>query len=98
MEYAFNVCRDNLKADRSYLRDGRIFFTYKLLNLLSPCPHEQIFNMIGMKYSVRNFLLRPSMIKMYTIEKQEIMGWIPRNATELVADFNVNFGIIHKKT
>ena len=98
MDYTFNVCRNDLKADRSYLRDERIFFTYEFLNLLSPYPHAQIFNMIGRKYSVRDVLLRPSRIKMYTIKKQEIMGQILRNANELVSDFNVDFGIIRKTT
>jgi transposase len=35
MEYAFNVYKNDLEADRSYLRDGHMLFTYMFLNLLS---------------------------------------------------------------
>ncbi len=34
VEYAFNVFKNDLKVDRSYLRDDHILFSYVFLNLL----------------------------------------------------------------
>lgn len=52
MEYAFNVYKNDFEADRSYLRDNHMLFTYMFLNLLSLYLHFQILNMIDGKYSV----------------------------------------------
>ena len=65
VEYAINVYKNDLEADRSYLRDDHMLFTYMFLNLLSLYLHFQILNMIDGKYSVRDILLILSRIKMY---------------------------------
>ena len=57
MEYAFNVYKNDLEADRSFLRDDHMIFTYVFLNLLSLYLHFQILNMIDGKYSVKDVLL-----------------------------------------
>lgn len=80
MEYAFNVYKNDLEADRSNLRDDSMISTYKFLNLLSLYLHFQILNMIDGKYSVRDVLLILSSIKMYRLEKSEIMSEIPKKA------------------
>ena len=74
MEYAFNVYKNDLEADRSYLRDDHMMFPYMFLNLLSLYLHFQIRNRIDGKYSVRDILLILSRIKMYRMEKGEIMS------------------------
>jgi transposase len=80
VEYAFNVYKNDLEADRSNLRDDSMISTYKFLNLLSLYLHFQILNMIDGKYSVRDVLLILSSIKMYRLEKSEIMSEIPKKA------------------
>ncbi|EQD26587.1 hypothetical protein B1A_21837, partial [mine drainage metagenome] len=57
VEYAFNVYKNDLESDRSYLRDDHMLFSYMFLNLLSLYLHFQILNMISGKYSVRDVLL-----------------------------------------
>ena len=83
MEYAFNVYKNDLEADRSYLRDDHMLFTYMFLNLLSPYLHFQILNMIGGKYGVRDILLILSRTKMYRMEKSKIMSEILKNQGSL---------------
>ncbi len=46
MEYAFNVYKNDLEADRSYLGDDHMLFSYMFLNLLSLYLHFQILNML----------------------------------------------------
>ena len=97
VEYAFNVYKNDLEADRSYLRDDHMLFTYMFLNLLSLYLHFQILNMIDGKYSVRDVLLILSGIRMYRMEKGEIMSEIPKKAKDLVADLNIDLDILRKK-
>ena len=96
VEYAFNVYKNDLEADRSYLRDDRMLFTYMFLNLLSLYLHFQILNMIDGKYSVRDVLLILSRIKIYDLGKQEILGEVPKKARELVQDLKINLDILRK--
>ena len=97
VEYAFNVYKNDLEADRSYLRDDHMLFTYMFLNLLSLYLHFQILNMIDGKYSVRDVLLILSRIKMYRMEKSEIMSEIPKKARELVEKLGIDLDMLCKK-
>ena len=49
VEYAFNVYKNDLEADSSYLSDDHMISTYMFLNLLSLYLHFQILNMIDRK-------------------------------------------------
>ncbi len=98
MEYAFNVFKNDLETDRSYLRDDRMLFTYMFLNLLSLYLHFQILNMIDGKYNVRDVLLILSRIKIYKMEKSEIMSEITKKAKDLVADLKIDLDILRKKS
>ena len=80
MEYAFNVYKNDLEVDRSYLREDHMLFTYMFLNLLSLYLHSQILNSIEGKYSARDVLLILSRIKMYSFEKKEMMNVVPKKA------------------
>ena len=80
VEYAFNVFKNDLEADRSYLRDDGMLFVYMFLNLISLYLHFQILNMISGKHSVRDVLLILSRIKIYDLGKQEMLGEIPKKA------------------
>jgi transposase len=78
--YAFNVYKNDLEVDRSYLREDHMLFTYMFLNLLSLYLDFQILNLIEGKYSVRDILLILSRIKMYGFEKKEMMSVVPKKA------------------
>ena len=97
VEYAFNVYKNDLEADRSYLRDDHMLFTYMFLNLLSLYLHFQILNIIDGKYSVRDVLLILSRIKMYRMEKSEIMSEIPKKSRELVEKLEIDLDMLCKK-
>ncbi len=84
MEYAFNVYKNDLEADRSYLRDDHMLFTYMFLN------------MIDGKYIVRDVLLILSRIKIYRMENQEIMNEIPKKAKDLVSDMKIDLDVLRK--
>ena len=96
VEYAFNVYKNDLEADRSYLRDDSVISTYMFLNLLSLYLHFQILNMIDGKYSVRDVLLILSRIKMYRMENGEIMSEIPKKARELVEKLGIDLSMLCK--
>ena len=97
VEYAFNVNKNVLEADRSYLRDDHMLFTYMFLNLLSLYLHFQTLNIIDRKYSVRDVLLGLSRIKMYRMEKSEIMSEIPKKSRELVKKLEIDLNMLCKK-
>ena len=97
MEYAFNVYKNDLEADRSYLRDNHMISTYIFLNLLSLYLHFQILNMIDGKYSVRDVLLILSRIKIYSMERSEIMSEVTKKAKDLVSDLKIDLDILRKK-
>ena len=96
VEYAFNVYKNDLEADRSYLRDDRMLFTYMFLNLLSLYLHFQILNMVDGKYNLRDVLLILSRINIYDLGKQEMLGEVPKKARELVQDLKINLDILRK--
>ena len=98
VEYAFNVYKNDLEADRSYLRDDHMMFTYMFLNLLSLYLHFQILNMIDGKYSVKDVLLILSRIKIYRMEKGEIISELPKKARDLVSDMKIDLDILRKNT
>ena len=70
--------------------------TYMFLNLLSLYLHFQILNMIDGKYSVRDILLILSRIKMYGMERSEIMSEIPIKARELVEKLGIDLSMLCK--
>ena len=74
-----------------------MFFIYMFLNLLSHYLHFQILNMRDEKYSVRDILLILSRIKMYRMEKQEILSEIPTKAKNLVINLKIDQNMLCKK-
>ena len=98
VEYAFNVYKNDLEVDCLYLRNDHMLFTYMFLNLLSLYLHFQILNIIDGKYSVRDVLLILSRIKMYRMERSEIMSERPKKAKDLASDLKIDFDILRKKS
>jgi len=82
--------------DLSSIFSDHMLFTYMFLNLLSLFLHFQILNMIGGKYSVRDVLLILSRIKMYKIEKSEILSEIPKKSRELVEKLDIDLSMLCK--
>ena len=97
VEYAFNVYKNDLEADRSYLRDNHMISTYMFLNLLSLYLHFQILSMIEGKYSVIDVLLILSRIKIYSMERSEIMSEVKKKVKDLMSDLKIDLGILRKK-
>ncbi len=96
VEYAFNVFKNDLEADRPYLRDDHMLFSYLFLNMLALNLHFQILNRIDGRYSVRDALLILSRIKIYTLDGAKIMGEIPKRANELVKQLDVDLNMLRK--
>ena len=96
VEYAFNVLKNDLDADRSYLRDDRMLSSWMFLNLLSLYLHFQTLNSIDGRYSVRDILLILSRIKVYDLGKREILEEIPKKSRELVESLNIDTEILRK--
>jgi hypothetical protein len=53
--------------------------------------------MIDGKYSVRDVLLILSRIKIYRMERNEIMSEVPKKAKDLVSDLKIDLDILRKK-
>jgi len=70
---------------------------YTFLNLLSLYLHFQILIMIEGKYSVRGVLLILSIIKMYWMEKSEIMSDIQKKSGEFVEKPAIDMDLLCKK-
>jgi len=70
-----------------------MLFTYMFLNLLFLYMHFQILNMISGKYSVREVLLILSRIKMYRMEKAEIVSEMPKKANGLIMVLKIDLGM-----
>jgi Transposase len=97
VEYAFNVYKNDLETDRSYIRDDHMLSSYMFLNLLSLYLHFQLLNMIDGKYSVRDILLILSRIKIYNTGKTEMVSEIPKKAKELISKLGIDLDILRKK-
>ncbi|AGO60045.1 transposase IS4 family [Ferroplasma acidiphilum] len=97
VEYAFNVYKNDLEADRSYIRDDHMLSAYMFLNLLSLYLHFQVLNMIDGKYSVKDVLLILSRIKIYNTGKTEMVSEIPKKAKELISKLGIDLDILRKK-
>ena len=54
--------------------------------------------MIDGKYSVRDILLLLTWIKIYGMEKKEIISEIPKKAKDLVKDLRIDRDMLFKKT
>ena len=70
--------------------------TYMFLNLLSLYLHFQILDMIDGKYSVRDVLFILSRIRIYRMERNEIMSEIPKRARELVEKLGIDLSMLCK--
>lgn len=86
-----------MEADRSYLRDDNMPFSYMFLNLLSLYLHFQILNIINGKYSVKDILLILLRIKIYNTGNSEILSEIPKKARENVDKLKIDLNILRKK-
>jgi transposase len=96
VEYAFNVFKNDLETDRSYLRDERILFTYLFFNFLSLNIHFRILAMKDDKYSVQEILIILPRIKVYSVGEDGIMREIPKESRELASEMKIDLDILRK--
>ncbi len=66
------------------------------LNLLSIYQHFQVLNTIDEKYSVSDVLLILSRIKVYQMEKSEIMSEVQKKANDLVESLGIDLNMLCK--
>ena len=67
------------------------------LNLLSIYVHFQVLNTIDVKYSVSDVLLILSRIKVYQMEKSEIMSEVQKKkANDLVESLGIDLNMLCK--
>jgi transposase len=98
VENRFNVYKNDLKDDRSYLRDDCMMFAYISPNLLSLSLHSQILNLMDAKYSLRDVLYSLSRINIYTIEKRKTMSEVQKKTKDQVSGINIDLGMLCERT
>lgn len=89
--------KNDLEVDRSYLRNDYMMFTYMFLIPLSLYLDFLVFNMINAKHGVRDVLLILSRIKIYRMEKSEMMSEVPKKANEIISDIKIDLEMLGKK-
>jgi hypothetical protein len=74
-----------------------VLFPHMFLNLLSIYVHFQVLNTIDVKYSVSDVLLILSRIKVYQMEKSEIMSEVQKKkANDLVESLGIDLNMLCK--
>lgn len=99
IEYAFNVFKNLLESDKSYLRENAQFEGYIFFNFLSLHLYYLILNRLrkaelNKKYSVSDIMLQLSKVKMYDFEGGEVMGEVPKQVRELAAKLEMNLDLL----
>lgn len=95
IEYAFNIFKNLLEADKSHLQDDNKVEGYIFLNFLSLHIYYLALSKLkeaelNKKYSVGDILLELSKIKIYEYEGGEVMSEIPKRVREIVEKLNLN--------
>lgn len=99
IEYAFNVFKNLLESDKSYLRENAQFEGYIFFNFLSLHLYYLILNRLrkaelNKKYSVSDVMLQFSKVKMYDFEGGEIMSEVPKQIRELSEKLEMNLDLL----
>lgn len=99
IEYAFNVFKNLLESDKSYLREDAQFEGYIFFNFLSLHIYYLILNRLRMaglnkKYSVSDVFIQFSKVKIYDFEGGEVMSEVPKKVRELAEKLEVDFDLL----
>jgi len=102
IEYCFDVYKNLLEADKSYLREDNKVEGYTFLNFLSLYLYYVLLNRLkdselSKKYSVGDILLQLSKIKIYKFENSEVLSEIPKKVREILEALNLNIDLLRTK-
>ena len=92
VEYAFNVFKNLLEADKMYLRDTDSLRGYVLINFISLHLYYLLLNKLqelglNSKVSVKDVLLELSKVYLVDTHKGEIVSEIPKKARKIIEVF-----------
>jgi transposase len=102
IEHAFNIFKNLLESDKSYLRDDNKFDGYIFLNFLSLYLYYLVLNALkerdmNKKLSVKDTILQLSKIKIYEFENAEIISEIPNKVKEIVEAMEIDLDLLRIK-
>jgi len=102
IEYAFNVFKNLLEADKSYLQETAKFEGYIFLNLFSLYIYYLILNKLkycdlNKKCSVKDLILQLSKVKVYDFEGEELLSEVPKQVRLLSEKLELDFDLLRIK-
>jgi transposase len=89
IEFAFNLLKNVMEVDRSYLRDNETLSGYLFINFISLYFYYLVLNLLqkkelNSKLSVRDLLLELSKVYVVECEDKELISEIPKKANCLI--------------
>jgi len=102
IEYAFNVFKNLLEADKSHLQSTQKLEGYIFLNLLSLYIYYLVLNKIkecelNKKISVNDLILQLSKIKIYDFEQEELLNEIPKQVRKIIKKIDLDLDLLRIK-
>jgi transposase len=102
IEHAFNVFKNLLESDKSYLREDKKFEGYTFLNFLSLYLYYLVLNTMRIrdmnkKYSVKDVFLQLSKIKIYEFSETDLVSEIPKKVKKIVNNLNIDLDLLRIK-
>ena len=102
IERAFNVFKNLLESDKSYLRDDNKFEAYIFLNFLALYLYYLVLNILqkkdmNKKYSVKDVFLQLSKIKIYEFSETDLISEIPKKVRKIVEALELDLDLLRIK-
>ena len=102
IEYAFNVFKNLLEADKDHLQSTQKLEGYIFLNLLSLYIYYLVLNKIkecelNKKISVNDLILQLSKIKIYDFEQEELLNEIPKQVRKIIKKIDLDLDLLRIK-
>ena len=101
IEKSFDILKNIIDSDKSYLRDNDTLNGYMFVNFISLYIYYNILNDlrergISNKYSVKDILLLFSKIKVFNLNNKEVFGEVPKKVEKLYELLKVDNDILRK--
>ena len=102
IEHAFNIFKNLLESDKSYLREDNKFEGYTFLNFLSLFMYYLVLNALidndmNKKYSVKDIFLQLSKIKIYEFTETDLISEIPKNVRKIIKMLKLDLDLLRIK-
>jgi len=102
IEHAFNVFKNLLESDKSYLGDDNKFEGYTFLNFLSLYLYYHVLNTLkykdmNKKYSVKDVFLQLSKIKIYEFSETDLISEIPKKVKKITETLELDLDLLRIK-